>query len=319
MAVYTHINQSQLNEFLDHYDAGALKSFQGIEQGVENSNYRVETDKGPYILTLYEKRTDPSDLPFFFAFTDHLNKNKIACPRVIRDKDGGMMRALGSRPAALISFLEGKDLGSKTISAGHCGEIGIILAKMHKAALTFGEERNNSLGLAGWKDIAARTAGRADTVEPGLARLIAQELLFLERNWPGDEDLPRGAVHADLFPDNVFFQDGKVCGVIDFYFSCTDFLAYDLALVINAWCFDTKNQMDAEKLGRLCESYNKGRKMKKTEKEAMNIMARGAAMRIMLTRLHDWVFPHNGALVKPKDPKEYLAKLKWHQDNQIEC
>lgn len=317
MAVYTQISEAQLQEFLRHYDAGILKNFSGIAQGVENTNFKIETDKGPFILTLYEKRVDQADLPFFFAFTDHLARHGIECPETIRGRDGVLTRTMAGKSAALITYLSGKDVQATEIMPEHCREIGRCLAKMHESALSFGQSRENSLSLAGWKKLARLTGEKANTVEPGLAQLIADEISFLDDHWPAPEALPRAVIHADLFPDNVLFADGKVSGVIDFYFSCSDFLAYDLALVINAWCFDGDNRLNAERWDDLRKSYQAGRPLHQTEEASLSVLCRGAALRILLTRLYDWINHPAGALVQPKDPKEYSAKLRWHQHEKI--
>lgn len=315
MAVYTPITKEQLQDFIGHYDAGSLKNFEGITQGVENTNYKIETEQDRFILTLFEKRVNPDDLPFFFAFTDHLAAHGIVCPEGVRGRDGELIRTLAGKPAALITFLDGKDVSADRITPGHCRSVGQCLARMHDAALSFKQSRANTLGLAGWKALAERTAGQADHVEPGLARLISEELEFLERNWP--EQLPRAVIHADLFPDNVLFSGEDVSGVIDFYFSCSDFLAYDLALVINAWCFDGHNRLDGERWDALRQAYQAARPLQTVEAESLSVLCRGAALRILLTRLYDWINHPAGALVRPKDPKEYSAKLRWHQHEKI--
>jgi len=317
MAVYTQISETELQEFLGHYDAGVLKRFSGIAQGVENTNYKIETDKGSFILTLYEKRVDQADLPFFFAFTAHLAAHGIECPETLRGQDGALTRSIAGKSAALITYLCGKDVQAAEITPTHCREIGLCLAQMHEASLSFQQSHENSLSLAGWKKLAGLTAEKADTVESGLAQLIADEISFLDDYWPAPESLPRAVIHADLFPDNVLFADGKVSGVIDFYFSCSDFLAYDLALVINAWCFDRDNRLNDECWEELRNAYQAKRPLNKDEENFLSVLCRGAALRILLTRLYDWINHPAGALVQPKDPKEYSAKLRWHQHEKI--
>ena len=317
MAVYTKVQKPDLVELLSHYDIGELANYQGIEQGVENTNYILNTTGGKFILTLFEKRVDPVDLPFFFAFTDHLSHHKIPCPSVVRDRNGVMLRALSGRPSAIIKFLDGRDVDPRKITPAHCASLGRFLGKMHKAAQSLDQNRDNTLSLDGWRDMASVMASRADSVEPGLQRVIADEVLFLERHWPGPDSLPRAVIHADIFPDNVFFKGCDVCGVIDFYFSCTDFLAYDLAIIINAWCFDARGHILPKRLQELMAGYESVRKLNKQEKENLSVLCRGAALRFLLTRLNDWVFHPEGALVKPKDPLEYLEKLKWHQNHDL--
>ena len=314
MAVYTRISRAQLLDFLEDYDLGTLESFEGIKKGVENTNYHVWTDRGHYILTLFENRVDPKDLPFFFAFTDHLNDEGIRCPRAQADLNGNIIGMLEDRSAVFSSFLEGHDLAAADIRADHCAQVGDLAACMHEAARSFEGKRPNGMGLPAWKDLAKKTKARADEAEAGLAGLIAEELAFLEKNWP--KKLPKAAIHADIFPDNVFFRKDDLFGVIDFYFSCTDFLAYDRALAINAWCFDAKNQFKPARFGALMDSYQAVRELEPAEKEALPLLCRGAAMRILMTRLHDWLFHDPESFVKPHDPREYLAKLKFHQSNQ---
>lgn len=311
MAVYTKVSREELENFLGGYDVGKLLSFEGIEQGVENTNYHVFTEKDRYILTLFEKRVDPADIPFFFDFTSHLSKSGIACPWTVSDKEGKFVGSLCGKPAALISFLAGKGLETSGISVSHCSQLGLALARMHCAAETFPLKRKNSVTLKEWKELAAKTRDRADEVEKGLASFVEEELLWLERNWPSG--LPQAVVHADVFPDNVFFDNGNFAGVIDFYFSCTDFLAYDLALVINAWCFDMEWCFVPERLDALLSSYESVRPLTEDESKVLETLCRGAAMRILMTRLHDWVFHPSGAIVTPKNPAEYISKLRFHQ------
>ncbi len=317
MAVYTHISETELGGFLALYDLPPLLRFEGIAQGVENTNYRIfTTDGAKHILTIYEARVSADDLPFFFAFTNHLSHHGIRSPAVIAGRDGGLIHQIAGKPAALVSYLDGEDIKDAQITDGHCREIGNVLGRMHLAALSFDQSRENSLSLPGWEKIAATILDRADSVETGLAQLIADELVFLATHWPAENAIPRGVIHADLFPDNVFFQQGKVSGVIDFYFSCRDFLAYDLALVINAWCFDGSH-FSAERWGAMRQGYTMARALTGAEQDLLSILCRGSALRILLTRLYAWLNHPADALVKPKDPKEYSAKLRWHQHEKI--
>ena len=315
MAVYTHVSEKDLAAFLQNYNLGEYVSHEGIEQGVENTNYHVFTDQGRYILTLFENRVDPFDLPFFFAFTDHLAGKGIACPETVAARNGEIILELNGRSAALITFLEGSGVDPADITPDHCAQIGTCLGEMHLAAQDFSQSRPNTVGLSEWRRLAARTRGRANEVVPGLANIIDGELDCLEQNWP--LDLPVAAVHADLFPDNVFFLNGRLSGVIDFYFTATEALAYDFAITVNAWCFDDENRLVRDRLDRLKWHYEEKRTLNARERESMPLLCRGAAMRILLTRLHDWVFHPDGALVKPKDPREYLEKLLFHRDDGI--
>jgi homoserine kinase type II len=314
MAVFTLISRAQLLDFLEDYDLGTLESFTGIPQGVENTNYRVYTDRGLYILTLFEKRVNPADLPFFLSFMEHLSRKGINCPRALPDKEGRVISTLADRPAAFFSFLEGKQIEAADITPAHCGQLGAFMGRLHSASRSFEKKRENTMGLPAWKDLAVKIGEAADAVEPGLALLINEELTYLDKHWT-QVKLPEAAVHADIFPDNVFFKDGQLHGLIDFYFSCTAYLVYDLALVINAWCFDTKNLFRPERYHALMEGYESLRSLTKEETEKMPLMVRAAAVRILMTRLHDLISHDPEKLVTPKDPREYSAKLRfYHQE-----
>ncbi len=316
MAVYTRVSEQDLKDFLQNYNLGSLVSHEGIAQGVENTNYHVFTDMGRYILTLFENRVDPFDLPFFFAFTDHLAQKGIACPKAMAAKNGETILELNGRSAALISFLEGKGVEPSDITPDHCAQVGTWLGEMHLAAQDFDQSRPNTVGLPEWRRLATRTQGRANEVAPGLANIIDEELDYLEKNWP--LDLPVAAVHADLFPDNVFFNEGRLSGIIDFYFTATEALAYDFAITVNAWCFDEDNRLSLDRLDKLKWHYEEKRPLSARERECLPLLCRGAAMRILMTRLHDWVFHPEGALVKPKDPREYLGRLLFYRDGGVD-
>jgi homoserine kinase type II len=315
VAVYTPITKQQLAVFMAGYDCGEVRSFEGIQGGVENSNFHVVTSQGRYILTIFEKRVAEDDLPFFFAFTEHLDRHGVACPRTVPDRHGELIAHIANKPAALITFLEGEQVPLAGIARAHCQELGAAVARAHGAAMDFRGYRHNTLDLAGWKALFEKTKDRADEVEKGLAALIGKELDFLTRRWP--EHLPSEVVHADIFPDNVFFKDGKFAGFIDFYFSCTDYRAYDLALVINAWCFDADNKWNQSKFMGLMKGYNSERELTLQERRALTVLCRGAAVRILMTRLHDWLFHDPSHFVVPKDPKEYIAKLRHHQNDYV--
>lgn len=310
MAVYTQVDDQTLSEFLSKYDVGQAISFKGIAEGVENSNYLLETTRDRFILTLYEKRANPDDLPYFLDMMEHLADKGVNAPLPIRDKSGASLQILAGRPACMISFLTGVSINH--ISESHCAELGETLAKMHLALESYEPERKNDLSLDGWKKLAGETQNRADEVMPGLSALISHELAFLSENWP--TDLPKGNIHADLFPDNVLFTGETITGLIDFYFGCTDFLAYDIAICINAWCFDANHRFEANKAKRLVEMYDAYKSLSQQELNALPILCRGAAMRFLLTRLYDWLNPVADAVVRPKNPAEYVEKLKFHQD-----
>lgn len=312
MAVYTEISDEELEAFIANYAVGGVISYKGIAEGVENSNYMLRTGggKGTYFLTLYEKRVAEADLPYFIGLMEFLASRGISCPLPVHGSDGLALRVLAGRPAALVTFLDGVSV--RRPQPQHCVSLGEGLARMHLAGLDFPMTRENALSVRNWRPLYARSAGRADEVAKGLAAELDGELQFLESRWP--ENLPLGVIHADLFPDNVFFLQGRLSGFIDFYFACNDALAYDLAICMNAWCFEADGAFNVTKARAMLAAYRAVRPMSRAEIAALPILARGAALRFLLTRLHDWLFPVDGALVRPKDPLEYLHKLRFHRD-----
>jgi homoserine kinase type II len=309
MAVYTEIADDELASFIAGYDIGTVLSLKGIAEGVENSNYLLVTDAGPHILTLYEKRVDPNDLPFFIGLMDHLASRGIICPLPVRNREGEALGTLAGRPAAIVTFLQG--MWVRRPRADHCFAIGGALAQLHIAGEGFELTRRNALSVDGWRPLFERAADRADEVMPGLAADIAGELDLLEQSWPSS--LPHGVIHADLFPDNVFFLHEELSGLIDFYFACNDFLAYDVAVCLNAWCFEADGSLNVTKARALLSGYQKVRPFTPEELAALPLLARGSALRFLLTRLYDWLNVPPGALVAPKDPLEYLRKLRFHR------
>ena len=309
MAVYTEVSDDDLKAFMAPYDLGEVVGCKGIAEGVENSNYLLQTAKGPFILTLYERRVNPADLPFFIDLMEHLARTGVRCPVPIRANDGKSLRTLCGRPAAIITFLNG--MWPRRIEAWHCHELGKALAMLHIAGNSFKQQRKNDLSLAGWRGLYFKVGDSAENVEAGLSQMIGTELDDLAKTWP--QGLPTGVIHADLFPDNVFFMNNQCSGLIDFYFACTDFLAYDIAICLNAWCFEADGALNVTKASRLFAGYESVRLIEPSERQAFPVLARGAAMRFLLTRLYDWVNTPAGAMVKPKDPREYLRKLKFHR------
>ena len=309
MAVYTAVSDQKLAAFLADYDIGRAVSFKGIAEGVENSNYFLLPDQGPHILTLYEKRVAPEDLPYFLGLMEHLARHGLACPTPIHGRDGEVLRTLCGRPAAITSFLSG--VWPLRPTPAQCGPLGDALAKMHVAGLDYPARRENALSVDGWRALFAQSEARADEVVPGLRAELAAELEELATRWP--HDLPEGVIHADLFPDNVFFDEDKLSGLIDFYFACNDFLAYDLAVCLNAWCFEPDVSFNVTKARLMVNAYRKVRSCSEAELDALPLLARGAALRFLLTRLYDWLNQVDGAMVKPKDPMEYLKKLRFHR------
>ncbi len=309
MAVYTEIADEELERFLAGYELGALLSVKGIAEGVENSNYLIVTEAGPHILTLYEKRVDPTDLPFFIGLMEHLAARGLTCPQPVRNRDGEALGVLAGRPAAIVTFLEGMWIRRPRVE--HCAQVGEALAQLHLAGEGFAIHRRNALSVDSWRPLFQRSEERADTVLPELGAAILRELDHLERNWP--RDLPAGVIHADLFPDNVFFLKGHLSGLIDFYFACNDFLAYDVAIGLNAWCFEADGALNITKARALLAGYQRVRPLSADEIAALPLLARGSALRFLLTRLYDWLNVPPGALVAPKDPLEYWRKLRFHQ------
>ena len=309
MAVYTEVSDEELGAFVGSYDLGELWSYKGIAEGVENTNYLIHTESGPYILTLYEKRVRPKELPFFLDLMDHLASSGIKCPTPVRDRDGQMLREIAGRPAAIVTFLEG--LWIRRPQVAHCAELGKHLAHFHVAGQSFAQNRKNNLSVGGWRPLFEACGPKTDQIADNLQREIADELDFLEANWPAN--LAAGIIHADLFPDNVFFLGQEISGLIDFYFACTDMLAFDIAICLNAWCFESDNSFNITKARALLDAYTGVRRLDDDEFELLPILARGAALRFLLTRVYDWLNANDGALVRPKDPIEYLRKLRFHR------
>jgi len=312
MAVYTDVAVEELEAFLAGYDLGELRSYKGIAEGVENSNFLLQTSRGRYILTLYEKRTSVHDLPFFLGLMEHLHARGITCPQPVMNRNGEILGKLAKRPAALVTFLDG--IWVRRPQVLHCAAVGAALARMHLAGLDFPHKRKNTLSIAGWNALYSTAAARADSVHRNLSGTIAAELDHCEKHWP--RDLPQGIVHADLFPDNVFFLNEKLSGLIDFYFACTDTLAYDVAICLNAWCFEPDHSYNVTKGRALLQNYIRTRPLSDAEKAAFPLLCRGAALRFLLTRLVDWLDVPEGAMVRPKDPIEYYRKLRFHQTVQ---
>jgi homoserine kinase type II len=309
MAVYTEVSDTELSRFIAGYDLGELQSYKGIAEGVENTNYLVQTAKGPFILTLYEKRVAPTDLPFFLGLMEHLAAKGVSCPTPLHDAENRNLSELAGRAAAIVTFLQGVSVSRPSVA--HCDAVGRALAELHLAGRDFPLQRTNALGPAGWKPLFDRFANQADEIAPGLQQTIAAELASLRAAWPAG--LPEGVIHADLFPDNVFFLGGKFSGLIDFYFACNDALAYDIAICLNAWCFEPNHTFNIAKGRALLTGYSAVRPLSAEERDAMPLLARGAAMRFLLTRAHDWIHHDKSALVSPHDPIDFLRRLHFHQ------
>ena len=309
MAVYTDVTEGELETFLQEYPAGRLLSYKGIAEGSENSNFLLHTSEGSFILTLYEKRVDVSDLPFFLGLMHHLAEKGISCPLPVARNDGALSGTLADRPAALITFLEGMWMRKPTVA--HCREVGTALAQLHVAGMDFPLKRANALAIDGWRKLWAGSHERADEVEQGLAAEVDADFALFDREWP--KELPAGVIHADLFPDNVFFLGQRLSGLIDFYFACNDFYAYDVATCLNAWCFEKDFSYNLTKGTALLAAYQAVRPLSDAEKQALPMLARGSALRFMLTRLYDWLTIPDGALVQKRDPMEYIRRLRFHR------
>lgn len=309
MAVYTDVSDDDLAAFVAGYDIGEPIAFKGIAEGVSNSNFFLQTTRDRFILTVYEARAPREDLPFFIGLMDRLAGRGFACPRPVRRRDGEALTDIAGKPAALVSYLDG--ISVKRPTPAHCREAGRAMALLHRAGADFAMRRPNPLAVAGWRGLAEASGARADRISPGLARRIADELAFHEASWPAG--LPSGAIHADLFPDNVFFIGSKCSGVIDFYFAADDAYAYDLAIGLNAWCFEPDISFNITKGQALIAGYEEVRRLTDEEVAALPQLARGAALRFLLTRTLDMLDVPAGALVKPHDPIPYDRRLAVHQ------
>ena len=312
MAVYTEIDSDTLAEFAAQYPLSQIDEFKGITAGVQNSNFLLTTMDAKYILTIYESSANgvaAADLPFFLGLMLHLSAQGLSCPVPLARKDGGLISTIKNKPAALVSFLEGRSV--KTPRPEHCRALGAAMAQMHLAGDGFEMTRPNNHGLGNWHALVERCHSRADEVSPDLTRAMERELTRLKENWP--DNLPTGIIHADLFPDNVFFMQGVMSGLIDFYFACNDFYAYDLAIALNAWCFEADATFNVTKARALLSGYQNLRPLAPEEIDAVPILGAGAAMRFLTTRLFDWLNQVDGAQVEPKNPNDFLRRLRFHR------
>lgn len=308
MAVYTEVSDEALVAFLSDYDLGGLVAFRGIAEGVENSNFSLRTTAGDFILTLYEKRVDPVELPWFLGLMEHLAKRGISCPLPVKARDGEALRQLCGRHAAITTFLPG--IWPRRVRPEHCAPLGTALANLHAAGAGYAPTRPNALGPESWGPLLTRCLPHADGISPGLgAELHAAHARVLAA-WP--RDLPRGHIHADLFPDNVFFLEGRLSGLIDFYFAATDLLAYDIAVCVNAWCFEPDISLNVTRARALLAAYAATRPLRPAERAALPVLCQGAALRFALTRLFDWINTPSGAMVTRKDPMQYVRRLRFH-------
>ncbi len=313
MAVYSEITEKELILFLQDYDVGTLKAFKGILEGIENTNYKVITSKNTYILTLFEKRVKSQDLPFFINLKKHLIAKNFPCPKPITDKKGKEINILNGKSCVLISYIEGQKI--ELVDRSHCKQVGEMLSLLHKNTKDFVDTRKNSMDYPQWEKILEKCRSSSNNKYKDIINIIDNELKFLKSEWPNQ--LPQGIIHGDVFKDNVFFIENKISGLIDFYFSCNDFFIYDIALTINAWCFDNCI-FDEQKFLSIIKGYETVRELKKEEKNSLSTLLRGAAIRILITRLHDLIFHQKEAFVNPKDPEEFFKILEFHQKNKIQ-
>ena len=310
MAVYTQISIDELNVFLSKYNIDNINEFSGIKGGTSNSNYLLTADNKKFILTIFDERTNQENLPFYFDLMNHLNAHDIKCPEVIKDKQGNFSNSIKQKHAVITSFLTGSSL--EKIKPIHCSNLGLTIAKMHNASEKLNIKRENELGFDKLGIIIEKLKTYKKHIDDEKLKFIEDEFLFLSREI--NKDLPSGIIHADLFPDNIFFEENNLTGIIDFYFSCNDFYAYEIAICLNAWCFeDSNNEFNPTKAKYLLGSYNQERKFSNEEVEALPLLARASALRYLLTRLLDFYSHEDSDLILKKDPNEYISKLRFHQ------
>ena len=312
MAIYTKLNQEQVSNILLNYKLGDLKKFEGIKEGIENTNYFIETEKGKYILTIYEKRVNNSDLPFFSKLMLETSKKNFICPKPISNKDNNYISDFGEKKFMIVTYLEGKS--KNNLSPSDCKTVGKEIAKFHEITKNFNFKRENNLSVKSWRKIFSQVKDKCSKIHPDLPKLIEANLTNIEKEWP--RNLPSGIIHADLFNDNIFFKNNKFSGFIDFYFSCNDFYAFEIAICFNALCFDGLKQnlsFNVTKAKKLMEGYNEIRKISKDEKKSIKVLSQGAALRFLLTRVFDYLNTVDNAIVKIKDPEEYLKRLEFHK------
>ena len=311
MAIYTKLSENNLKDFFSKYNLGKLLRFKGIQEGIENTNYFVQMEKGKFILTVYEKRVEEKDLPFFMSLMRNLFDSNFPSPEPIINKNGSYITDILNKKAAVVSFLDGA--AKKNLNPENCNEVGIQTAKLHLITKNLSGKRDNKLSLNSWKKIYNSIKNKCSKIHPDLSKIIEKNLNEIESNWP--KKIPMGIIHADLFPDNIFFKDNKVSGIIDFYFSCNDFYAFEIAICLNALCFEGKNEnlsFNVTKAKKFIDGYSSIKKLTENEKESLKILCQGAAIRFLLTRVFDYLNLTKGAIVKIKDPIEYLKRLKFH-------
>jgi homoserine kinase type II len=313
MAVYTKLSENELKEFFLKYNLGKLLNYKGIKEGIENTNYFIQTEKGKFILTLYEKRVEEKDLPFFIGLMKNLFDKNFPSPEPIINKNGNYISEILQKKAAVVSFLEGNS--KKILDANDCYEVGIYTAKLHLITKNLTGKRKNKLSISSWRKIYNKVKKNCSKIHPKLPNIIEKNLDVIEKNWP--KNIPSGIIHADLFSDNIFFKNNKLSGIIDYYFSCCDFYAFEIAICLNALCFEGKNEnlsFNVTKAKKFIDGYSNIRKLTEEEKKFLKVLCQGAAIRFLLTRVFDYLNLTEGAIVKIKDPIEYLKRLEFHDN-----
>ena len=315
MAVFTKLSRSEIEDFISFYNIGKLENYEEIIEGIENTNYKILCDGVTYILTIFEKRVKDEDLPFFIELMLYLNNNNFECPKPLENRNGLIINKIKNKKAVIITFIQGNKLKNPNIK--ECKEVGKMLGSLHNLTINFNKKRDNSLDINEWKNLYQKCQNNNYHEFEDLFKNLKNEITFLEESWP-KISLPNGVVHADLFKDNIFFLNEKITGIIDFYFSCNHFFIYDISIVINDWCFD-KDGRDFKRIffDAIIDGYNSKRKLEDNELKLLNILLRAAAVRILITRLHDYIFHPKGALVIKKDPYQYYNILKWHQNHNL--
>ena len=314
MAVFTKLQENEIKEFVNGYNIGNLENFNEIVEGIENTNYKIICEGVPYILTIFEKRVKQKDLPFFMDLKLYLNQKKFKCPKPLKNADGNIINTIKNKKAVIISFLEGKKIDFANIN--ECVEVGKMIGNLHNLTMNFDQRRENSLGITEWKNLFNECKKKGQLEFDQIINDLEKEIDFIEKSWP--KNLPSGVIHADLFKDNIFFKEEKIVGVIDFYFSCFHFFLYDISIVINDWCFEENGKVfNKGFFNAIIDGYNTKRNLNAEEIKKFNILLRAATVRILVTRLYDYLFHPKDAIVMKKDPYQYYNILKWHQNNDL--
>ena len=312
MAVYTKINKKDIVSINDQFQMERITHFKGIKKGIENTNYLLKTKKNKFILTIFEKRVLDKEIPFFMKLMEILNNSNINCPKPLKSKNGSHLIKLKNKKACIVSFVNGKD--KIKLNLKNCFEVGKVIAKIHAITKKIKISRKNSMGIKELEPLLKSIKFRSKKFS-NLQKFLTNNLKEIKKNWPSK--LPQGIIHGDLFIDNIFFKKDKLSGVIDFYFAAKDIFMYEIAICINALCFDYKNskfKMNKQKIKKLIKGYESVKKISQNEKKSLNILCRGAAMRYLLTRLYDYSNTPKTALIKIKDPNEYYQKLITHNN-----